>query len=62
LSLTCSKPRRHNNEQAFDSSGVRTVQHRTQDPQRAFAELQERGLIDCMTKEAFNRKALHATE
>jgi hypothetical protein len=30
--------------------------------QRAFAELQERGFIDCMTKGAFSRKALHATE
>ena len=26
--------------------------------QRAFAELQERGFIDCMTKGAFSRKAL----
>jgi hypothetical protein len=30
--------------------------------QRAFAELQERGFIDCMTKGAFSRKVLHATE
>jgi DNA-binding transcriptional MocR family regulator len=30
--------------------------------QRAFAELQERGFVDCMTKGAFSRKALHATE
>jgi hypothetical protein len=30
--------------------------------QRAFVELQERGFIDCMTKGAFSRKALHATE
>jgi hypothetical protein len=30
--------------------------------QRAFAELQERGFIDCMTKGAFSRKALHASE
>ena len=30
--------------------------------QRAFLELQERGFIDCMTKGAFSRKALHATE
>jgi hypothetical protein len=29
---------------------------------RAFVELQERGFIDCMTKGAFSRKALHATE
>jgi uncharacterized LabA/DUF88 family protein len=30
--------------------------------QRAFVELQERGFIDCMTKGAFSRKVLHATE
>ena len=30
--------------------------------QHAFVELQERGFIDCMTKGAFSRKALHATE
>jgi hypothetical protein len=29
---------------------------------RAFAELQERGFIDCMTKGGFNRKAPHASE
>jgi hypothetical protein len=28
----------------------------------AFAELQERGFIDCMTKGAFSRKAMHASE
>lgn len=27
--------------------------------QRAFAELQEHGFVDCMTKGAFSRKALH---
>jgi hypothetical protein len=30
--------------------------------QRAFIDLQERGFIDCMSKGAFSRKALHATE
>jgi hypothetical protein len=30
--------------------------------QRAFAELQERGFIDCMTKGAFSRKTPHASE
>lgn len=30
--------------------------------QRTFLELQERGFIDCMTKGAFSRKVLHATE
>jgi len=30
--------------------------------QRAFAELQERGFIDSITKGAFSRKALHASE
>ena len=30
--------------------------------QRALAELQERGFVDCMTKGAFSRKAPHATE
>jgi hypothetical protein len=29
---------------------------------RAFTELQERGFIECMTKGAFSRQALHATE
>jgi hypothetical protein len=29
---------------------------------RALVELQERGFIDCMTKGAFSRKVLHATE
>ena len=29
---------------------------------RLFSSLQERGFIDCMTKGAFSRKALHATE
>jgi hypothetical protein len=30
--------------------------------QRALVELQDRGFIDCMTKGAFSRKVLHATE
>jgi hypothetical protein len=29
---------------------------------RAFEELQERGFIECVTKGAFSRKTLHATE
>jgi hypothetical protein len=29
---------------------------------RAFAELQERGFIECMTKGGFNRKSPHASE
>jgi hypothetical protein len=57
-------PRRHEQRQvgALDPSGFRTVQHRTRDRSGSFAELQERGFIDCMAKGAFSRKALHATE
>jgi len=29
---------------------------------RAFQELDERGFVDCVTRGAFNRKSMHATE
>ena len=47
---------------AFRSPGFRAMQIARGTAQRAFAELQDRGFIDCMTKGAFSRKSPHASE